>query len=222
MDCLDASLTAEVNKYIHGNPDKWTASYINGEIIKTYDNMSQDGTWAVQDRRKGSNIALTTKIAKLQTKLDKQAVAFATQAKSVINPSSEINANGGKRRGKKDGPYTVAELRLSKKEDTITSNGKTYHWCTGDLYSSGTKYNGMYADHKSCDHDAWQAQLGANCNARINEKTSDGTSKPTDAPTPKPALTLNDKLQNAFCTQAGLSAEAVERIWQDAQGNEQV
>ena len=37
---------------------------------------------------------------------------------------------------------------------------------------------------------------------------------------PEKKLTLNDKLKNAFCTQAGLSAEAVNRIWQDAQGNE--
>ncbi len=28
-------------------------------------------------------------------------------------------------------------------------------------------------------------------------------------------LTLNNKLCNAFCTQAGLSAEAVDRIWED-------
>ncbi len=75
----------------------------------------------------------------------------------------------------------------------------------------------MYADHKSCDHDVWRARLDANCNARTNEKTPDRTSKPADAPTQK--LALNDKLQNGFCTQAGLSAEAVDRIWQDSQGN---
>ena len=34
----------------------------------------------------------------------------------------------------------------------------------------------------------------------------------------KPAL--NDKLRNTFCTQAGLSAEAIDRIWQVALGNE--
>jgi hypothetical protein len=33
-------------------------------------------------------------------------------------------------------------------------------------------------------------------------------------------LILKDKLRNAFCTQAGLSAEAVDRIWEDAQRNE--
>ena len=49
------------------------------------------------------------------------------------------------------------------------------------------------------------------------KETPKETSKPVEAPSPK--LTLNDKLCNAFCTQAGLSAEAIDRIWQDAQGN---
>ncbi len=38
------------------------------------------------------------------------------------------------------------------------------------------------------------------------------------APPQKQKLALNNKLCNAFCTQAGLSAEAVNRIWEDAQG----
>ncbi len=48
--------------------------------------------------------------------------------------------------------------------------------------------------------------------------------KPNKTPA-KPAndsnrkLTLNNKLHSGFCTQAGLSAEAVDRIWEDAQGN---
>jgi hypothetical protein len=37
---------------------------------------------------------------------------------------------------------------------------------------------------------------------------------------PSQKLGLTDKLRNAFCTQAGLSAEAIDRIWEDAQGNE--
>jgi hypothetical protein len=56
MDYLNASLTAEVksfkakisiiqNKYLRGNPDKWTSSYISGENIKSYNNMSEDETW---------------------------------------------------------------------------------------------------------------------------------------------------------------------------------
>ena len=44
------------------------------------------------------------------------------------------------------------------------------------------------------------------------------SSKPAEALSQK--FALSDKLCNAFCTQAGLSAEAIDRIWQDAQGNE--
>jgi hypothetical protein len=57
MDYLDASFTADVKsfkaeiitiqiKYLCGNSDnKWTASYTSGEIIKMYNNMSEDRTW---------------------------------------------------------------------------------------------------------------------------------------------------------------------------------
>ncbi len=55
MDYLDASLNANVksfkaeinilqNKYLHGSPDQWNASYITGKIIETYNNMLEDGT----------------------------------------------------------------------------------------------------------------------------------------------------------------------------------
>jgi hypothetical protein len=56
MDYLNASLTVEAksfkgevnilcNRYLQGNPDRRDASYISGEIIKTYNNMFEDGTW---------------------------------------------------------------------------------------------------------------------------------------------------------------------------------
>ncbi len=56
MDYPNASLTvnaksfkAEVNiicnRYLCGNPDRWNATYVSGEIIKMYNNMSKDGTW---------------------------------------------------------------------------------------------------------------------------------------------------------------------------------
>jgi hypothetical protein len=42
------SFKAEVsiicNKYLRGNPDKLNSTYISGEIIKTYNNMFEDGT----------------------------------------------------------------------------------------------------------------------------------------------------------------------------------
>ena len=84
----------------------------------------------------------------------------------------------------------------------------------------------MYPDHKSCDHDSWHKTIDESCATRNPGKSSTGTladGKP--AVTPAPAalgqkLTLNNKLRNTFYTQAGLSAKAVDCIWEDAQGNE--
>ena len=80
----------------------------------------------------------------------------------------------------------------------------------------------MYADHKACDHDSWRKTIDEKRASRNPfEKPSNGAiadSKP--APTQEIKLTLNDKLRNAFCTQAGLSAEAIDRIWNDAQGKD--
>ncbi len=81
----------------------------------------------------------------------------------------------------------------------------------------------MYANHKTCDHNAWQACMDEHCTPKnrngTNGQTKPGVpSKPAEDSSHK--LALNDKLCNAFCTQAGLSAEAVDQIWEDAQGHE--
>ncbi len=148
--------------------------------------------------------------------LEKQILSFATQAKKEITPV--IDANNKTCRGKKDRPYIVPAWRLIKKEDTVVVNGKTYHWCIGEHYSGGTKHNGMYADHKLYDHEAWQARIEVERNARFNGRKPVKAPKSEELPTQK--LGLNDKFCNTFCTQAGLSAEAINRIWEDAQGNE--
>jgi hypothetical protein len=73
MDYLDASLTVDVrnfkaeinilqNRYLCGNPDQWNASYITGKIIKTCNNMLEDGTWKQELGEKDQIIALTTKL----------------------------------------------------------------------------------------------------------------------------------------------------------------
>ncbi len=140
-----------------------------------YNNMSKDGIWKCKIGEKDQIIALTTKVSELQSKLEKQVAAFATQAKTEITPL-EIK---GPHREKKDGPYTVAPWRMIKKEDTVTNNGKTYHWCTGDHYSGGVKHNGMYADHKFCDHEAWGARIDLNC---TNANAANGKAPTVETP----------------------------------------
>jgi hypothetical protein len=74
----------------------------------------------------------------------------------------------------------------------------------------------MYADH-TCDHESWRSRIDE-CRKGYDGQSKETLSKPSEAPSQK--LALNDKLRNTFCTQAGLSVKAIDRIWQDAQGNE--
>jgi len=73
MDYINAIQTVDVksfqaevsiiqNKYLHGNPKKWNASYISGEIIKTYNNMSEDGTWKKELGEKDQILHLALKL----------------------------------------------------------------------------------------------------------------------------------------------------------------
>jgi hypothetical protein len=99
MDYLNAMCTVDVksfqmegsiiwNKYLCGNPKKWNASYISGEIVKTYNNMSEDGTWKKELGEKDQIIALSTKVVELQSKLDKQVIALVTQENKEVTPSA--------------------------------------------------------------------------------------------------------------------------------------
>jgi hypothetical protein len=219
MDYLAASLTVEVksfkaevsilcNQYLCGIPDSWAASYITGKITKTYYNMFEDDTWKREIGKKDQIIAFTTKLTEMQAKFKQQVASFATQQavnnKENNQGSSSKSLDGGSHCLKKE-PCTFAEWRLVKKEDKLTVNSKDYYWCTGNHYSGGKKHNGMYADHKSCDHDSWHKTIG-DCCATCNpgKASNDTPAAATSAPEMK--LTLNDKLHNAFCTQAGLSA----------------
>ncbi len=91
-------------------------------------------------------------------------------------------------------------------------HGKDYFWCTADHGCGGTKHNGMYADHKTCNHNLWRSHMDACHKKRIcdeNDGQSNTTpSKPADGPSQK--LALNGMLCNAFGTQTGLSAEAID------------
>jgi hypothetical protein len=159
MDYLDASLTVDAksfkaeanincNRYLCGNPDRWNAIHISGEIIKTYNNMSKDGTWKQEIGEKDQIIALSTKVVEQQAKLKnqvKQVVVLAMQAKKKITPDSNNGGEGGGPRHLKRDPYTVAACQLTKKEDKVQMHSKDYCWCTGNHWSGRTKHNGMCA-----------------------------------------------------------------------------
>jgi hypothetical protein len=140
MDSLDASLTVDIksfkaeinilrNRYLQGNLDQWNASYIASEIIKTYINMFEDGTWKQELCKKYQIIALTTKLTEMQARFDKQIASFATQANNKKTTPAASTSNptpNGNCHSKRD-PYTVAAWCLIKKEDTVIINGREFH-----------------------------------------------------------------------------------------------
>ncbi len=176
------------NKYLHGNPKKWNASYISGEIIKTYNNISEDGTWKKELAEKDQIIALSTKVAELQSKLDRQVIALATKENKEVTPDAGGGESGSCCR-KRDGHYTIPVWHLIKKEDKVVNNGKEYFWCTGDNYSSSVKHNDMYADHKTCNCNEWRSKMDERCTSRNKGKKTDKTPA-------KPANDLNQKLMS--------------------------
>jgi hypothetical protein len=180
MDYLNASLTVEVksikaevnilcNGHLCGNPDRWNASYTSGEIIETYNNMFEDGTWKQEIGEKDQIIALTTKLTEMQATFEQQVALFATQATYNKENNPAPISDAGSCCSKK-APYTVAAWCLVKKEDKVTVSGKDYFWCTVDHYSGDEKHNGMYTDHKAADHNMWRKTIDDHPIARTSGK----------------------------------------------------
>lgn len=211
-------------RWTTGNPDKWTEDKIVTDMLRHYTNLESEGTWAKELAENEQVIALASKIEVLEQKLaaaEKRTVALGTDAKpSATAPSADPNAN---RRSQKQ-PYTVKPWRLEFKGNTVDKNGTTYHWCTGDHWSAGIKYNGMYCTHKTEEHDAWRKQQDESRKRRFEgtNRTSNTQSGGNDD-AKKKKLALSESLRTTLCTQVGVSSEVADRIWAEAcrdSGNE--
>ena len=84
-------------------------------------------------------------------------------------------------------------------------------------------HNGMYARHKTYEHDAWQKDFDEK---KANGKTSKANPNATPITAPNSdakKLTFSESLRTAMCTQAGLSSEVADPLWSDTcreSGNE--
>ena len=85
----------------------------------------------------------------------------------------------------------------------------------------------MYAKHDNAGHDAWRKNIDDKRD-KAKATASTGTSSTTASTTASAKannkkLALSESLRTALCTQAGLSANAADRIWKEAyrdSGNE--
>jgi len=63
-------------------------------------------------------------------------------------------------------PHTVKPWRLAFRGNAVAMNKEIWHWCLGDHYSGGTKYNGMYCLHDTAGHSAWRKEMDKNKSKR--------------------------------------------------------
>ena len=102
-------------------------------------------------------------------------------------------------------------------------DGKEWHWCMKDHYHDGAVKNGMYAPHKTSEHDAWRKAHDEKQGRKHNSYKKDDATPSTAPSADAKKLALSESLRTALCTQAGLSTQEAARLWNDAckdSGNE--
>ena len=117
-------------------------------------NMKASGKWNDVDPRNAQILALTTKVAELNTCLS--TMSGATSGGGGTKASTPSNK----------GPKTADEYfnrpnaqiqrwRTVKQGPTIKKDGKTYYWCSHHKHPMGF-YDGLYVtSHKETDHQRW-------------------------------------------------------------------
>ena len=151
----------------------------------------------------------------------KKTIALATIAKSDTSGGSKpgtSNKTGGWTPG---GHYTVQPWRLEYQGDTKKVNNREYHWCKEGHWSGGKEHFGMYVTHGPGEHAKWVEERDAERVKRFGKKKgTQNTPTPSDKPkaqgSDKQQLSLGESLRTALTTQAGLSVEAANRIWEES------
>ena len=78
----------------------------------------------------------------------------------------------------------------------------TYYWCKHHVYKN--RYDGLYMDHKSEDHDEWKTTKKGFNKGRDDDSGTDGSEKKK--------LSLNKKMKYALMTKLKLSDSSAEEL----------
>ena len=123
--------------------------------------------------------------------------------------------------------------RLEDHGPTIFRDGRLWFRCTRNHYSDGVKYNGMYCDHKTEDHDTWRAEFEKSKAAKreSEQPATSGSDKPVEKaesaksesagnsesasgkPDKKWKLAMNQGLMSAVVTNANLTPQQYQAFW---------
>ena len=181
------------------------------KLDKLYNNNKD--SWKLELQKTDQIVILTTKLKDLEAKISKQ--------------SSNTNTNGSYPKGNGQ-HYTVKPWRLEYKGEKVEVGGRIWNFCRGDHWSGGIKYNGMYCQHKTEEHDAWRKEMDAEKQKNgyssevkvIEGPKTDETPSASKEETLKAAKTLklglSDSLQAALTTQVGITPDHWRSVWEEA------
>ena len=164
-----------------------------------YNNMDEAGEWNKVNPTDAKLLALTTKIEQLE----KDKVALAAAAKSPPSNTANNDRNNDGRNSNLVGG--VEKWRTIKKADTITVNGKDWHWCPHHKHPQG-HFDGLYCAHKPEDHKDWVANKYKNRN-RSNNQNSNQQQNGQDK-----KLTISARMKEVLCSRLMLSDEDADAI----------
>ena len=144
----------------------------------------------------------------------KITIVLATVA-SLTNSDTPTNDTTSSHQGKiQPYTYTVKPWCLVFDREEQKVNDTKWHWCKGDHYSGGVKYNGMYITRKTDEHNKWtKEQDKRNAQKRLDKYTWTHIASDTEPATKK--LACSDKLPTVLATKAGLLNAMYDSIWKE-------
>lgn len=169
-----------------------------------YNNTIADKSWGKVDPRDAKIMALTTALEEIRTA-------------APTNSGKSVNATDA---GVKNKFAALEEWRKKFDGDEKVVSGRTFYWCK---HHKGKDYDSLYvSSHCPAQHDAWSKDKRASRNDRCLPKDATRNSAKSDAgnsASNKSKLGLTDKLKQVLMTNACMSKEDVEKLYQLAQEN---
>jgi len=189
---------AVFNAFIQREKDKWHIGkgLKVGELVacakQKYNNMK--GEWTRPDPKDAKITALTTEVNKLKE-------SYGQSSKSSTGTDGGASTAGASTSSDKDtipGTMNLERWRTVKKEQTITRDGKTWHWCPHHKLKD--KFDGLYMPHKPEDHDVWKKKKDERRAEAKANKSDGGGSSGNGGDTSNRRMQLSEKMRAALAT----------------------
>ena len=207
------------NKKYAAKVDQIKQEWNLDEIVLTEDLLVRKRDKLYKNNKQGwaEELSKHDQVLALTTTLESQGKEIEELKRQRSTPVSDQNTHP---QGRKP-PFVVKPWRLKYKGEEVEVEGRKWYWCTKDHWSDGVKYNGMYCDHTTEEHDSWRKEKDADKNKRFKAREEEPTIKVIKGPNEKPSspdakgkkLALSNSLQSVLTTEYGLTPDQFNHMW---------